>query len=170
MACFLSETSPCLHLECDQCWQTKQALSSQIHRMYVATLRAIQVGIFCFQITLHVHVVSLRVLMRHVSVSVVGILEFCQLKTLCWIVCAIFRKHVIFLRRRFEKMTNFKANHLYFSNIKNMKFEIKGWSDVSFNCCPSYSASLGKVVHCIAKSQKGEDENRPCLLAYPIWF
>lgn len=37
--------------------------------MYVATLRAIQVGIFCFQITLHVHVVSLRVLMRHVSVS-----------------------------------------------------------------------------------------------------
>lgn len=35
--------------------------------MYVATLRAIQVGIFCFQITLHVHVVSLRVLMRHVS-------------------------------------------------------------------------------------------------------
>lgn len=51
--------------------------------MYVATLRAIQVGIFCFQITLHVHVVSLRVLMRHVSVSVVGILEFCQLKTLC---------------------------------------------------------------------------------------
>lgn len=55
---------------------------------------------FCFQITLHVHVVSLRVLMRHVSVSVVGILEFCQLKTLCWIVCAIFRKHVIFLRRR----------------------------------------------------------------------
>lgn len=66
--------------------------------MYVATLRAIQVGIFCFQITLHVHVVSLRVLMRHVSVSVVGILEFCQLKTLCWIV--IFRKHVIFLRRR----------------------------------------------------------------------
>lgn len=68
--------------------------------MYVATLRAIQVGIFCFQITLHVHVVSLRVLMRHVSVSVVGILEFCQLKTLCWIVCAIFRKHVIFLRRR----------------------------------------------------------------------
>lgn len=100
MACFLRETSPCLHLECDQCWQTKQALSSQIHRMYVATLRAIQVGIFCFQITLHVHVVSLRVLMRHVSVSVVGILEFCQLKTLCWIVCAIFRKHVIFLRRR----------------------------------------------------------------------
>lgn len=69
---------------------------------------------------------------------------------------------------KFEKMTNFKANHLYFSNIKNMKFEIKGRSDVSFNCCPSYSASLGKVVHCIAKSQKGEDENRPCLLAYPI--
>lgn len=27
---------------------------------------------------------------------------------------------------KFEKMTNFKANHLYFSNIKNMKFEIKG--------------------------------------------
>lgn len=68
--------------------------------MYVATLRAIQVGIFCFQITLHVHVVSLRVLMRHVSVSVVGILEFCQLKTLGWRVSAIFRKHVIFLRRR----------------------------------------------------------------------
>lgn len=69
--------------------------------MYVATLRAIQVGIFCFQITLHVHVVSLRVLMRHVFVLVVEILEFCQLiKTLGWRVSAIFRQHVIFLRRR----------------------------------------------------------------------
>lgn len=56
---------------------------------------------------------------------------------------------------KFEKMMNFKVNYLYFLNIKNMKFEIKGWFDVLFNCCLFYFVFLGKVVILYCKVVKG---------------
>lgn len=53
-----------------------------------------------------------------------------MLDSLCYFqkICNFFEMKIFV--NKFEKMMNFKVNYLYFLNIKNMKFEIKGWFDV----------------------------------------
>lgn len=65
-------------------------------------------------------------------------------------------------------MTNFKANHLYFSNIKNMKFEIKGWSDVSLLSVLFRLPRKSCTLHCKVAKGGGRKSAMPASLSYLI--
>lgn len=69
---------------------------------------------------------------------------------------------------KFEKMTNFKANHLYFSNIKNMKFEIKGLSDVSLLSVLFRLPRKSCTLHCKVAKGGGRKSAMPAGLSYLI--
>lgn len=49
-----------------------------------------------------------------------------MLDSLCYFqkICNFFEMKIFV--NKFEKIMNFEVNYLYFLNIKNMKFEIKG--------------------------------------------